>query len=126
MSRAQEALRLPGAWRAFHAGSRSGPGGVVRGVWTTGEARKLTVEEWADRWLASHESHLKRTTAATYRTALRTAIIPTFGAMPLGNVRPIDVAEWLAKLTANDKSAGWVRQCYRRLSMSCGRRWRTT
>ncbi|MEN2036141.1 hypothetical protein AAJM66_12075, partial [Staphylococcus capitis] len=57
------------------------------------------------------------TTAGTYRTALRVAIIPTFGPKTLGNVRPIDVAEWLAKLTADGKSPGWVRQCYRLLSM---------
>lgn len=89
---------------------------MLRGTWTTGEARRVTVRSWAERWLGMHEQHLKRTTAATYRTVLRTAVLPEFGDTLLGNVRPIDVGEWIGRLTARGASPGWVRQCYRLLS----------
>lgn len=89
---------------------------IMRGVWSVAQNRKVSLRQWAERWLASVEPHLKRTTVATYRTLLKVSILPALGDLMLGDIRPITVGEWMAGLNAKGNSPSWARKAYRLLS----------
>ncbi|MEV0594470.1 tyrosine-type recombinase/integrase [Nonomuraea cavernae] len=89
---------------------------IRRGEWTNPDAGTISVQEWGERWLASVSPALKPKTQSSYASLLRTLIIPQFGAMQLGQVRPIGINEWVAKLSKRGLSASRVRQAYRLLS----------
>jgi len=57
---------------------------------------KLTVAEYAERWMASRE--LKPRTRADYRALLTNKILPTLGGQPLGAVTPTAVRAWYSNL----------------------------
>ena len=76
---------------------------------------KLTVAEWARRWLAG-QSHLKATTHDRYQGAIRKHIEPTWKNVPLSNVRHGDIQAWVAEL-AKTQSPASVRKIHRVLSL---------
>lgn len=88
---------------------------IERGVWADPRLGKVTVREWAVRYLPTMV-HLKPKTRAGYDSILRTAILPALGDLQLGRLRPIDVQEWVSALTARGLSPSRVRQAYRLLS----------
>lgn len=89
---------------------------IRRGEWVNPDAGSIGVQEWGERWLASVSPALKPKTRSSYASLLRTLIIPQFGNMQLGQIRPIAVNEWVAKLSKRGLSASRVRQAYRLLS----------
>lgn len=87
---------------------------MVGGTWVDPRAGQVTVEEWAQRWMAS-ATRLKPKTRSSYASLVRAVIVPTIGASRLGDLRPMRVRTWVAELTGR-YSASRVRQAYRLLS----------
>ncbi|MGJ6969270.1 tyrosine-type recombinase/integrase [Streptosporangium sp. G11] len=89
---------------------------MARGEWIDPDAAKITVKEWGERWLTSASPSLKAKTCASYGSLLRTLIVPRFGKVEVGQVRPIMISEWVASLLRRGLSASRVRQAYRLMS----------
>jgi integrase len=90
-------------------------GSKLRGEWIDPRKAKVSLEEWAGRWLAT-TVHLKPKTRAGYNSLLRTHILPVFGNTPLGAIEPEDVAAWVSDMAGSGLSASRIRQAYRVLS----------
>jgi integrase len=86
-----------------------------RGVLVDHRLGKVTVREWADRFMPT-TAHLKPKTRASYASLLSATILPVLGDVPVGRLRPIEVQEWASGLAARGLSASRVRQSYRLLS----------
>ncbi|MBA2640481.1 MAG: site-specific integrase [Nocardioidaceae bacterium] len=77
---------------------------------------RVTVGEWAERWLAG-QVQLKPSTRARYEILLRRQVLPTWERVPLAKVGHADVAAWVASLAATGLAAATVRQAHRVLSL---------
>lgn len=72
-------------------------------VATTGQALFATI---AATWLAAQKTRVKRTSYATYETALRRHLMPHFGDRAVGDITPAEVQDWLSEA---DVSASYLR-----------------
>jgi integrase len=86
-----------------------------RGKWVDHTLGRGTLDEWAARYLAT-TTHLKPKTRLGYDSLTRTCILPVLGQMPVGDLRPIHVREWVSGMTARGLSGSRVRQAYLLLS----------
>lgn len=82
---------------------------LVRGDWTDPTLSKITVEEWAERWLRT-KTHLKPKTLAGYQSNLQAHVIPIFDRYQLRHVDRMAVEEWMADLQASGLGPSGVRQ----------------
>ena len=89
---------------------------LVRGDYIAPERTKMSVAEWADRWLRT-KVNLKPSTLRNYGVIIDTRITPRWGRLPLSRIEHDDVAAWIADLTREGLSPSWVRQIHRTLSM---------
>ena len=76
---------------------------------------RVTVGEWADRWLAG-QAHLKPTTRERYAGIVRKLIRPRWGTTRIADVTHADVQGWVTKLSRNAEPAT-VRKIHRVLSL---------
>lgn len=76
---------------------------------------RVTVGEWADRWLAG-QAHLKPTTRERYAGIVRKHIRPRWGTTRIADVTHADVQDWVTKLSRNAEPAT-VRKIHRVLSL---------
>jgi integrase len=82
---------------------------LIRGDWTDPRLSKITVEDWAERWLRT-KSHLKPKTLAGYRSNLQAHVIPAFGGYQLRHVDRMAVEDWVADLQASGLGPSGIRQ----------------
>lgn len=83
----------------------------LRGDWVDPRLARITFREWMERWWGT-TSHLKQYTREGYESLLRVHILPRFGNVQLGRIRPVDVREWVSGLHASGLSASRTRQAY--------------
>lgn len=84
----------------------------LRGGWVDPESSRISVADWSDRWLTTVEPTLKPKTVATYRSLLRSRILPTFDEVRLGGLRPSEVQTWIGSMQADGISASRIRQAH--------------
>lgn len=53
--------------------------------------KRLTVAQWAQRWLASKENKIAQSTLARYRNNTERHLLPRFGRLWIGKVSPLDL-----------------------------------
>ena len=70
---------------------------LVTQTWTAPERGRITVADWADRWLSS-QTGVKPSTLYRYGNLLRTHVLPSWGRHRLADVTHADVAVWVAGL----------------------------
>ncbi len=87
----------------------------VVGTYVDPTLAKVTVGEWAQRWLDG-QSHLKPSTHERYAGILRRQIRPRWGRVRLGAVSHADVQAWVTAL-AKDYSPASVHKVHRVLSL---------
>ncbi|MBP2365039.1 tyrosine-type recombinase/integrase [Pseudonocardia parietis] len=90
-----------------------------RGEWIDPSLSRERTGTWCRKWLAAQEQ-LKPTTRVRYEGIISKHIEPTWGAVPLAEVAPADVAAWVGQLTSSGLSAASVRYCHRVLSLALG------
>lgn len=88
---------------------------LARGTWVDHRLGKETVEAWATRYMAT-VTHLKPKTRTSYQSLVASVIVPRLGKIPVGQLRPIAVREWVSELVATGLSPSRVQQAYRLLS----------
>src|SRR4051794_21588302 len=89
---------------------------LVTQTWTAPERGRITVEAWAEQWLAA-QSGLKPSTSYRYRSLLRSQILPRWGRHRLADVSHADVAAWVADMSARGLAPATVRQAHRVLAL---------
>jgi integrase len=85
---------------------------IARGEWTDPERARITLEAYADRWIAERPG-LRPRTVELYRWLLRRHVAPSLGGVPLGKIDTPLVREWRAKLLADGVSASTAAKAYR-------------
>jgi site-specific recombinase XerD len=108
-----------GRWRAQHFDRKADATAfldgiasqVVTGTYVAPERGKLTVAEWADKWIAGKVS-LKPSTRATYKSILKHHVKPRWERVALADVAHEDIAEWIGDLRAGGLSASRTRQVH--------------
>jgi integrase len=61
---------------------------------------KITLGAWLERWLRDYASGLQQSTFETYRTNLRTHVVPALGDRRLKDLRPADVQALYGRIMA--------------------------
>lgn len=88
---------------------------LLSGTYVDAAAGRLTVGEFASTWLDGRV-HLTPKTVESYRSLLRTRILPRWGSVPLSTVLYSDVSAWVSHMVADGLSSSRVRQAYHLLS----------
>jgi integrase len=86
-------------------------GQVITGTYVAPERGKISVGEWANKWIAGKVS-LKPSTAATYKSILKHHVKARWARVALVDVTHEDVAEWIGDLLAGGLSASRTRQVH--------------
>jgi len=92
---------------------------VTTGTYVDPRLSKITVGEWAPRWLAT-KVNLKQSTRVTYEILLHKHILPTWADARLSSVTHEGVAAWVAGLEASGLSASSIRQTHRVFALLLG------
>ncbi len=72
---------------------------------------RTTVAAWADKWIKSlGPPTLKPKTVESYKSLLRSRVLPIFGSRRLATIRPSDVQQWVSSMGAEGLSASRIRQ----------------
>lgn len=87
----------------------------MRGTYVHPELSRQTVGHWAETWFAGR-SHLGPRTVASYRSLLRTRVLPRWERVSLSRVTHGDVVAWVASMRAAGSSASRTRQAYHLLT----------
>ena len=78
------------------------------GAYVDPAAGRMTVEEFAEKWLAA-QLHLKPKTRASYKSLLATCVLPRWGRVQMGRSTFGSVAEWVNDMQHEGRSASRVR-----------------
>ena len=89
-------------------------GQIARREWVDPERGKVTVRDYADRWIAQRPN-LRPRTIELYRWLLGKHITPYLGGVPLGRLSTSLVRDWRAELLGNGVSASMTAKAYRLL-----------
>jgi integrase len=89
---------------------------ISTGTYVDPRKSRITVFEWAPRWLAT-KVNLKPTTRATYEVLLHKHVLPAWGGTQLADVTHEGVAAWVAGFELGGLAASSVRQTYRVFSL---------
>ncbi|MGH3459585.1 tyrosine-type recombinase/integrase [Aeromicrobium sp.] len=87
-----------------------------RGEWIDPALARITVGEWATRWLES-QVQLKPLTRRRYESIVTVQVMPTWEKVKLAEVTHADVVTWVARLQAGGYAAASIRQAHRVLSL---------
>lgn len=83
----------------------------LRGEWVDPAAGRITVGEWAPRWLETKRK-LKPKTRAGYESILRSRILPTFADVHLNRLERIQIEQWVSGMLDAGLSASRIRESY--------------
>jgi integrase len=83
----------------------------LRGTWVDPRHGQMLFKELAERWLPS-TGHLRPGTRDNINSRLRNHVLPYFGDMPIGRIRPHHVREWVAGLSAAGLAPGTVKSVH--------------
>lgn len=89
---------------------------LTSGMYTDPRRSRITVSDWAARWLAT-KVDLKATTRRGYDGILRVHILTRWGAVKLADITHEQIARWIAELRGSGLSASTVRQIHRVFSL---------
>lgn len=92
----------------------------ARGVVVNPSAGRETLNAFAARFLADHNTTKAAATAYGYEVVWRKHIGPSLGRERLQDIKPSHVRSWIAKQVARGDAANSIRQRYRLLSLVLG------
>ena len=80
---------------------------IMQGQWSAPERRAESVGEWAERWL--EQGQWRPTTAAGYKSKVRSLVLPRWNTTSIGEVRREDVRAWTTELADDGLSSASIR-----------------
>ena len=90
---------------------------IDRGGWIDPDAGTMTVEEWADRWMATR-LHIRDSTRERDETYLRSLVLPHFGTRRLRDVTRHDIQDWIGELAEEGYAPATIQLAYGLVSMA--------
>lgn len=87
---------------------------LVTGRYIDPKARRVTVDEWCERWLAGYEA--RRPSTVRQAKVHISRIRKEFGPLALAAIRPSMVKAWLARLQKDGLQASYIFALHNRLS----------
>jgi integrase len=87
---------------------------MMSGEWTDPQRGKVTLQVYAEKWIAQRPN-LRPRTVELYTWLLTRHIGPQFGRVPVGKISPERVREWRATLLGNGVSVSATAKAYRLL-----------
>lgn len=87
---------------------------ILSGDWTDPDRAKITLTDYADRWITERPG-LRPRTVELYRWLLRKHIAPYIGGTPLGRLSPAVVRQWRSERIAAGVSESVTAKAYRLL-----------
>ena len=75
--------------------------------WVDPKHRKLTVQQWSDQWL-----ELRPKTSATWRSHIRSKIVPQWGDWHLADITPLEIQRWVNALDRSGLAPATIRAVY--------------
>ena len=81
---------------------------IARHDWVDPQRGRLPFEQWAERWIST-TTHLKPKTRESYRSIVNNHLLPEFARRPIGSIDHPEALTYLARLSAEGKGAGTVR-----------------
>ncbi len=88
---------------------------VQTGTYVDPHRGRITIDEWAPRWLAG-QAHLKPSTHERYAGIVREHVLPQWSRVPLADITHSNVQSWLTRLTTR-RSPATVRKVHRVFSL---------
>lgn len=82
-----------------------------RGTWVDPIRARQTLEAWTKQWRAS-KVDLRPSTLARLDSTLRAQVLPEFGPRRLDTIGNAEVRAWIARMTAEGRSATTIRKAY--------------
>jgi integrase len=77
------------------------------------QAPKTTVTEWLTHWLENIVwKQVRVTTLQSYRSYVKTHLIPSIGHMKIGNLQPDDIDQMLTEIIAKGRTANTARHAF--------------
>lgn len=73
---------------------------------------KQPFEVWAERWITSLDGRKKPATLRSYRSILKTSVLPAFGHRRIASITPADVDEWITALQARKLAPPTIHRHY--------------
>lgn len=73
---------------------------------------KGSLANWMDRWLTEWATRVRPITMAQYQMLARTYVLPGLGDIPIPQLTPSLIQEWVSRLTAHGLSGTTVRTAY--------------
>jgi len=86
-----------------------------RGEWSDPAGAKLRFEDYSGQYLAGI-THVRPGTKLKIEGHLRNQILPVFGRLPLGAIRPTDIRSWIAALQEDGLAPATIAGIYRTFS----------
>lgn len=87
------------------------------GTYVDPELGRLSVLEWASRWLEGASSALKPKTIASYESLIDHRVLPALGKRKVCELRPSEVQKWVACMQTEGLSTSRIRQSHVVLKM---------
>lgn len=85
---------------------------ITAGTYVDPELGRLSVSEWATRWLDGARPTLKPKTVDSYESLIESRIVPALGGRRVSSLRPSDIQKWVGGMQSDGISASRVRQAH--------------
>lgn len=76
---------------------------------------RTRLTDWLDEWQATR-TNLSPQTRLRDEASIRNHILPSLGAVPIGQLQPVNIAQWVAELDAKGLAPATTRKAYQLLS----------
>ncbi|HET8682054.1 MAG TPA: tyrosine-type recombinase/integrase [Micromonosporaceae bacterium] len=90
---------------------------IARGQWRDPRAGRITVGEWAERWMAARV--VEAETRRGDEGAMRMRVVPHWRDWPLASITPLDVQSWVRSMQKSGAGPHAVRRAYNLFATLC-------
>lgn len=87
----------------------------LRGRYADPRLGRTRLEDWVGEWRATR-TNVTAQTGIRDEASIRNHILPSLGSVPIGQLQPVNIAQWVAELDAKGLSPATTRKAYQLLS----------
>ena len=87
----------------------------LRGRYADPRLARTRLEDWVDEWQATR-TNVSAQTRLRDEASIRNHILPSLGSVPIGQLQPVNIAQWVAELDAKGLAPATTRKAYQLLS----------
>lgn len=87
----------------------------LRGRYADPRLGRTRLADWVSEWRATR-TNVTAQTRIRDEASIRSHILPSLGAVPIGQLQPVNIAQWVAELDAKGLAPATTRKAYQLLS----------